>query len=93
VNIAAQRWYFDNANGLPNRVDFMLPAAIGPMEAFPGTVMLSNYRAVSGVLYPFKIVTFLQRQRATQTITLQSVTPSTAVPSTTTAATLPGGSL
>jgi hypothetical protein len=83
----AQRWYFDKTSGLPNRVDFLLPAKIGPVEAFPGTVLLSNYQNVGGILYPFQIVTFLQRPRAVETITVQSVTPST-----TASATAPGAS-
>lgn len=73
-----QRWYFDNTSGLPNRIDFLLPAKVGPVEAFAGTVLLSNYQSVGGILYPFKIVAFLQSPRAMETITLQSVTPSTA---------------
>ncbi len=91
ANIPAQQWYFDNTSKLPVRIDFTLPAKVGLMEAFPGAVVLSNYQAVGGVLYPFKIVAFLQRQRATQTITLQSVTPSTTVPSAT--PTAAGGAL
>jgi hypothetical protein len=76
-SVLAQRWYFDSTSGLPNRIDFLLPAAVGPIEAFPGIVMLSNYQKVGGISYPFQIVTFLARQRAAETITLQSVTPNT----------------
>jgi hypothetical protein len=78
----AQRWYFDKTSNLPNRIDFILPAKMGLVEAFPGAVILSNYQAVGGVLYPFQIVTFLQREHAMEKITLQSVTPSTTAPST-----------
>ena len=74
----AQRWYFDKTSSLPNRIDFLLPAKIGPVEAFAGTELLSNYQNVGGILYPFQIVAFLQSPRAMETITLQSVTPSTA---------------
>ena len=77
----AQRWYFDTTSGLPTRIEFKLPAEIGQTQNFPGIVTLSDYRAVGGVLYPFQIVTFLRRQKATETITLLSVTPSTAAPS------------
>ncbi len=76
----AQRWHFDNASNLPTKIEFMVPAKFGVMETFPGTVTLSNYKNVGGVLYPFQIVTFLQREHVTQTITLQSVTPSTTLP-------------
>lgn len=78
----AQRWYFDKTSGLPNRIDFLLPPKIGLVEGFPGIVILSNYQNVGSILYPFQIVTFLQRQHAMETITLQSVTPSTATAST-----------
>ena len=80
--VSAQRWYFDNTTKLPTRIDFLLPARVGLQESFPGTVMLSNWQPVGGVLYPFQIVTLLQREHAAQTITVQSVTPSTTVPTT-----------
>ncbi len=80
-SITAQRWYFDNTSGLPNRMDFILPPRIGPIEGFAGTVILSNYKTVGGIQYPFQIVTFLQREHASETISLQSVTPSTTLPS------------
>jgi hypothetical protein len=86
-SIPAQRWYFDSTTSLPNRIEFILPAAIGPFEAFAGVVTLSNYKAIGGVLYPLQIVTFLQRERAAETITLQSVTPSTAATPSSTAST------
>lgn len=81
-SLPAQKWYFDNTTKLPTRIDFTLPARFGLIETFPGTVILSDFRTIGGILYPFKIVTFLQRERAVQTITLQSLTPSTTLPST-----------
>lgn len=78
--VPAQRWYFDKTSGLPSRIDFLLPAKVGLVEAFPGTVLLSNYQNVGGILYPFQIVTYLQRDRLRETITVQSVTPSTTSP-------------
>jgi hypothetical protein len=80
-SVPAQRWYFDTNSGLPSRIEFKLPAEIGQTQNFPGIVTLSDYRAVGGVLYPFHIVTFIRRQKATETITLLSVTPSSAAPS------------
>ena len=82
-NVSAQRWYFDNTSGLPNRIDFLSPPKIGPIEGFSGTVVLSNYKTVGGIQYPFQIVTFLQREHASETITLQSVAPSTTLPTAT----------
>jgi hypothetical protein len=54
----AQIWTLDAAN-LPVQIDFRLPAQIGARKSFPLLVDLSDYRAVSGVLYPFQIATFL----------------------------------
>jgi hypothetical protein len=75
----AQIWTFDAAN-LPVQIDFRLPAEIGARESFPIVVALSDYRTVSGVLYPFQIVSFLPG-KPPEIVTLQSVSTSvTAVP-------------
>jgi hypothetical protein len=89
TSVTAQRWYFDSTRNLPMRVEFMLPAKIGLIESFPSVVTLSNYQAIGGVLYPFQIETYLQSENAGETVTLQSVTPSTTVPSASNAS--PGG--
>lgn len=81
----AQTWIFDNATGLPTRVGFKLPAILGQSESFPSVVDLSDYRSVSGVLYPFRIVTSLERSLP-ETLILQSVSPTVTTPSSTTAA-------
>ena len=50
----AQFWCFDSTN-LPTQIDFRLPAEIGARQSFRGIDVLSDYRSVSGVLYPFRI--------------------------------------
>jgi len=74
----AQIWTFDAAN-LPVQIDFRLPAEIGARESFPIVVAVSDYRPVSGVLYPFQIVSFLQA-RPPEIVTLQSVNASATAP-------------
>ncbi len=79
-SVPAQRWYFDTTTNLPTMIEFALPAKIGLIESFPGVVTLSDYRAIGGVLYPFRIGTSLLRENGGgETVTLQIVTPSTAV--------------
>ena len=80
-SVAVQRWYFDSTTNLPTVIEFVLPAKIGLIESFPGVVTLSDYRAIGGVLYPFRIGSSLLRESGGETVTLQIVTPSTAVPS------------
>jgi len=74
-----QIWLFDNATNLPLRIEFRLPAELGSRLSFPGTVDLSDYRNVGGILYPFRIVTQL-RGGLPEIITIQSVTPSATTP-------------
>jgi len=74
----AQIWFFDSATGLPAGVEFRFPAQIGQAKSLPGTTIVSDYRSISGVLYPFRIVTVLPRRSLPETITLQSVSPSAA---------------
>jgi hypothetical protein len=74
----AQIWTFDAAN-LAVQIDFRLPAEIGARQSFPLTVALSDYRPVSGVLYPFQIVTFWPG-KPPEIATLQSVNANAAAP-------------
>ncbi len=79
TQMPAQIWTFDSAN-LPLQVDFRLPAEVGARQSFYGLVMPSDYRSVSGVLYPFRLVSAMWGQPP-QTVILQSLTPSaTAAP-------------
>jgi hypothetical protein len=61
TQVPAQIWYFD-ANNLPVQVDFRLPAEIGARRSLHGMVSLSDYRQVSAVMYPFRIVAFMPGQ-------------------------------
>ena len=75
----SQIWYFDAAN-LPVQIEFRLPAEIGARQSQYGLVALSDYRLVSGVLHPFRMVTFAQG-RPREIVTLGSVsTSATATP-------------
>lgn len=76
--LPVQFWYFDATN-LPVFVDFRLPAQVGARISYPITVALSDYRVVSGVLYPFKIVSLLPG-RSAQTVLVQSLVDSAAAP-------------
>jgi hypothetical protein len=73
--LPAQEWYFDTVTSLPARVEFQLPTAIGSKVSFTGVVEVSDYRSVGGVLYPFNILTRLERDQS-ELIVLQSVSPS-----------------
>ena len=71
----AQIWVFDAVTGLPARVFFETPAQVGQTKSFRGMVDLSDYRPVSGVLYPFSIVTYVEG-KPPEILNLQSLTPS-----------------
>jgi hypothetical protein len=75
IQFRAQIWYFDASN-LPVQIDFRLSAQIGARQSLYGLVALSDYRSVSGVLYPFQIVSSLPG-RPPEIVTVQSVTTST----------------
>jgi hypothetical protein len=70
----AQIWTFDAAN-LPTMVDFRTPATIGARVSFPFAVLLSDYRQVSGVIYPFQIMAVVPG-KPPQVISVQNITPS-----------------
>lgn len=74
----AQIWYFDAAN-LPVQIDFRLPAEIGARQSLYGLVALSDYRQVSGVLHPFRMVAF-GLGKPPEIVTVQSVNASTSAP-------------
>jgi hypothetical protein len=74
IQFPSQIWYFDSTN-LPVQVDFRLPAEIGARQSPYGIVAFSDYRSVSGVLYPFRMVAFAPGNgNPPQITTLQSVT-------------------
>jgi hypothetical protein len=74
----AQIWSFDATN-LPVQVDFRQSAEIGARESFPFVVSLSDYQSVSGIFYPFRIVSLLPG-RPPQIIALRSVAADASVP-------------
>jgi len=78
IRIPAQIWTFDAAN-LPVLIDFKSSAEVGARQSYPAVVSLSDYRAVSGVLYPFRISTFLPG-RPPQNIAVESMDADVAVP-------------
>ena len=74
----AQIWTFDAAN-LPVVIDFRASAQIGARESFPFVVALSDYRQVSGVMYPFQITAYVPG-RPPQIVSVQSIAASSTVP-------------
>jgi len=70
---ATQTWYFDNTTGLPARIELGFPARIGRIQSFPGIVEISDWRIVSGVLYPFRIIMKVPNWSLFEMTTLQSV--------------------
>ena len=83
----AQVWSFDSKTGLPAQIEFNLPAEIGQMRSPRGTVTLSDYQPVSGVLYPFEILARIPGSPLPETIMVSSVGASATEPSNPTAAT------
>jgi hypothetical protein len=78
VQFTAQVWTFDASN-LPVKVDFRLPAEVGARRSIHGTVHLSDFHPVSGVLYPFTMVEW-PPAAPTEVVTIQSVSSSVSAP-------------
>jgi hypothetical protein len=78
VQFPAQVWVFDASN-LPVRVDFRLPTEIGAKRSIHGTVLLSDFHLVSGVLYPFTMVEMLPAA-PTEVVTIHSVSSTVSAP-------------
>lgn len=72
--LPAQIWTFDAAN-LPVIVDFRTTATIGARTSFPFVVALSDYRQVSGVMYPFQIMALVPG-KPPQVVAVQTIAPS-----------------
>jgi uncharacterized cupin superfamily protein len=70
--IVGRMWYFDVATGLPVKVEYGVPAAQTTAVWFQASVLLSDWRPINGVQYPFNIASSVQG-RPFQTIALQSV--------------------
>lgn len=86
----AQVWVFDAASGLPMRVIFDLPAEIGLTRTFGRMIDFSDWRVVSGVLYPFSVVIYVSG-RLPETVELESVSASASTSSSTTSPITGGG--
>jgi hypothetical protein len=70
--VTPQTWYFDASTGLPVRVEFRSPDIRQAVNFIPSAVDLSNYKTVSGVAYPFTVVSSVDGK--TQVVfTVQSV--------------------
>jgi len=68
----AQSWSFDSVTHMPVQIDLRLPVKIGARTSFHGVVSLSDYRNISGVQYPFRLVS-PEAWRPPEIVTLQSV--------------------
>ena len=71
-NSLPQLWHFDTKTSLPTSVSFGSPAELGSTISVPGQTLLSDYRPISGVLYPFRVVINLAG-KGPEVITLQWV--------------------
>jgi hypothetical protein len=70
--VTPQNWYFSSTTGLPVRVEFRSPDTQYPVNFIASAVDLSNYQTVSGVMFPFKVVSSVSGE--TQVIfTIQNV--------------------
>ncbi len=69
---SAKNIWFDTSSGLPLKIAYTRRAAGGAAPSFPVEVVFSNYRNVSGTLYPFQITKSFNGT-PWQTITIQSV--------------------
>jgi hypothetical protein len=77
--VTPQTWYFDNTTGLPLRVEYRLPDHYFPSKYLVDSVDLSDYRLVSGILYPFHAVRSILGHQVSD-ISVSSVASNTNIP-------------
>jgi hypothetical protein len=80
--VTPQTWYFDTSTGLPVRIEFRAPDIHQPTNFIPTAVDLSNFQLVSGVAYPFKVVSSVDSQTQVVFIVQSVVVNSGIAPST-----------
>ena len=73
-NAAGQTCYFNNDTGLPVRLEVQVPS-VGASGSSLRVFDFSDYRNVSGVMYPFRISLRAEGQQTAEIITLESITP------------------
>jgi hypothetical protein len=76
--VTPQTWYFDTKTGLPLRVEYRSPDIRVPEKQKVIRVDLSDYQAISGVLYPLQAVSFVDGQQM-NIASVQSIDTSTAI--------------
>jgi hypothetical protein len=81
ATICKQDWYFDSATLLPTRVDFLAAEVHNALNNAKMTVLLSDYRSVSGALIPFHMVTLFEGQQISD-VALTSVQLNVSIPTT-----------
>jgi len=72
-SVTAQTWYLDSQTGLPDRLEYRIPAMKNPRVWSTGALDFSTWRPVSGVLYPFQITRY-ENGRKIEVLTIQSAT-------------------
>jgi len=75
-----QTWYFDSATSLPVRVEYIIFDSTYWTRSAPGSIDLSDYKAVGGILYPFQVVDWY-RETKINTLTITSIRGNIGVPS------------
>jgi hypothetical protein len=86
--VTPQRWYFDIASNLPVRIDYHSPDVKWISRFMHAELFLSDYQAISGVLYPFQIVRWFNGQQS-DTLTITSIQTNPNIPASSFSA--PGG--
>lgn len=79
--ICKQDWYFDPATLRPTRVDFLAAEVHNALDNARMTVLFSDYRSVSGLQIPFRIVTLFE-DRQISDVALTSVQVNASFPTT-----------
>jgi hypothetical protein len=60
--ITVQEWFFDAATGLPLRVEFRIPDTKIASDYIEAAAEFSDFRAVNGLLLPFRITSYHDKQ-------------------------------
>jgi hypothetical protein len=76
--LAPETWYFDQGTGLPVRVEYRLVDQTNSANFIVAAVNLADYRAVSGILFPFQIV-FSRAGQIGETITVGTIEVNVAI--------------
>ncbi len=67
--LSSQVWFFEISSGLPIQVEYRLPDNSNAVRLMTATDQLSDFRSLSGILVPFRLVSNIGNEQRVFTVT------------------------